>query len=75
MLQINYIRQHVELVKQKLSVKHFGNTGLVDELVQLDEELRKQMGEAGCEIVKQKFELQKNVARLIELYGISPSRG
>ena len=42
MLQINYIRQNVELVKQKLAVKHFANPGLVDELVQLDEELRKQ---------------------------------
>lgn len=42
MLQINYIRQHVDLVKERLAVKHFGNPGLVDELVQLDEELRKQ---------------------------------
>ncbi|RYF84507.1 MAG: serine--tRNA ligase, partial [Chitinophagaceae bacterium] len=42
MLQINYIRQNVELVKQKLAIKHFGNQGLVDELVQLDEDLRKQ---------------------------------
>lgn len=42
MLQINYIRQNVELVKQKLAVKHFANPGLADELVQLDEELRKQ---------------------------------
>ncbi|HYV12742.1 MAG TPA: glycosyltransferase family 4 protein [Pyrinomonadaceae bacterium] len=47
---------------------------LAERLTQLlnDEELRRQMGEAGCEIVKQKFELQKNVARLLELYGISP---
>jgi L-malate glycosyltransferase len=46
---------------------------LAEKLTQLlsDEELRRQMGEAGCEIVKQKFELQKNVARLLELYGIS----
>lgn len=42
MLQINYIRQHAELVKQKLAVKNFGNIALVDELLQLDEELRKQ---------------------------------
>ena len=47
---------------------------LAEKLTQLlnDEELRRQMGEAGCEIVKQKFELQKNVARLLELYGITP---
>lgn len=48
---------------------------LAERLTQLlrDEGLRKQMGEAGCEIVKSKFELQKNVARLIKLYGISRS--
>ena len=42
MLQINYIRQNAALVKERLAVKHFGNPALVDELVQLDEELRKQ---------------------------------
>ena len=42
MLQINYIRQHTDLVKQKLAVKNFGNIALVDELVALDEELRRQ---------------------------------
>ncbi len=42
MLQINYIRQNIDLVKQKLAVKNFGNMPLVDELLQLDEELRKQ---------------------------------
>ena len=36
-----------------------------------DETLRKQMGEAGCETVKSKFDLRKNVARLLELYGVS----
>jgi glycosyltransferase involved in cell wall biosynthesis len=46
---------------------------LAEKLTRLlgDEALRRQMGEAGCEIVKQKFELQKNVARLLELYGIT----
>ncbi|RYY66780.1 MAG: serine--tRNA ligase, partial [Chitinophagaceae bacterium] len=42
MLQINYIRQHTDLVRQKLAVKNFGNMGLVDELLQIDEELRRQ---------------------------------
>lgn len=42
MLQINYIRQNTELVKQKLSVKNFGNIAAVDELLSLDDELRKQ---------------------------------
>ncbi|HRD58254.1 MAG TPA: serine--tRNA ligase [Ferruginibacter sp.] len=42
MLQINYIRQHAALVKEKLAVKNFGNTQVVDELLLLDESLRKQ---------------------------------
>jgi seryl-tRNA synthetase len=42
MLQINYIKQNVELVKERLGIKNFGNIELVDELVRLDEELRKQ---------------------------------
>lgn len=42
MLQINYIKQEAALVKQKLAVKNFANLELVDELLQLDEELRKQ---------------------------------
>lgn len=42
MLQINYIRQHAEDVKERLGVKYFGNPALVDELLQLDEALRKQ---------------------------------
>lgn len=42
MLQINYIRQHTALVKERLVVKNFTNLQLVDELLQLDEELRKQ---------------------------------
>lgn len=42
MLQINYIRQETALVKEKLAVKNFSNSTLVDELLQLDEELRKQ---------------------------------
>ena len=42
MLQINYIRQNTELVKERLAVKHFKNIELVDELLQLDESLRQQ---------------------------------
>ncbi len=42
MLQINYIRQETALVKERLAIKNFAHPGLVDELLQLDEELRKQ---------------------------------
>jgi glycosyltransferase involved in cell wall biosynthesis len=36
-----------------------------------DSALREQMGAAGREVVSQKFDLRKNVAQLIESYGIS----
>lgn len=42
MLQINYIKQHTALVKEKLAVKNFASIYVVDELLQLDEELRRQ---------------------------------
>lgn len=42
MLQINYIRQNTDQVKEKLTKKHFKHIGIVDELLQLDDDLRKQ---------------------------------
>ncbi|MCY7290608.1 MAG: serine--tRNA ligase, partial [Ferruginibacter sp.] len=42
MLQINYIKQYTDIVKEKLAVKNFGNINLVDEIITLDEEIRKQ---------------------------------
>ena len=41
MLQVNYIRQHTELVKERLALKNFANIGLVDSILQSDEALRK----------------------------------
>ena len=42
MLQINYIKQNADIVKEKLALKNFANINLVDELINLDEEIRKQ---------------------------------
>ena len=42
MLQVNFLRQHRDLAKQKLTVKHFQNLELVDEVIALDDE-RKQL--------------------------------
>ena len=56
MLQINYIKQHTALVKEKLAVKNFANIELVDELLQLDEELRKQ------KIATENLQAQMNTA-------------
>jgi seryl-tRNA synthetase len=41
MLQINYIRQNAELVKERLAHRNFAGTGLVDELIKADEDIRK----------------------------------
>jgi seryl-tRNA synthetase len=41
MLQVNYIRQNTELVKQKLAIRNFKETVLVDEILRLDDERRK----------------------------------
>ncbi|MEI9959046.1 MAG: serine--tRNA ligase [Ferruginibacter sp.] len=41
MLQIGFIRQNVELVKERLSVKNFADLSLVDKVVELDEQVRK----------------------------------
>ena len=41
MLQINYIRQNAATVKERLALRNFGNIDLVDELIELDEQIRK----------------------------------
>lgn len=41
MLQLNYIRQHVDLVKERLTVKHFADIAAVDRIVSLDEQVRR----------------------------------
>ena len=41
MLQISFIRQNAALVKERLSVKQFGDLSLVDKVLALDEQVRK----------------------------------
>ncbi len=41
MLQINYIRQNIELVKERLRIKNFNDLSLIDKVVDLDEKVRK----------------------------------
>ena len=41
MLQVNYIRQNPALVKERLEVRNFPHTGLVDTILEIDESLRK----------------------------------
>jgi seryl-tRNA synthetase len=46
MLQTNFIRQNVDLVKERLSVRNFGDLSLVDKVVELDEQVRKLKAES-----------------------------
>jgi seryl-tRNA synthetase len=41
MLQVNFIRQNADLVKERLTAKYFNNTSLVDTIIELDEQVRK----------------------------------
>ncbi len=41
MLQIQFIRQNADLVKERLAVRNYPNIGLVDTLIEMDDELRK----------------------------------
>src|SRR5690606_19806571 len=41
MLQVQYIREHRELVKERLAVRNFARLELVDEIIALDESRRK----------------------------------
>ena len=40
MLQINFLRQNAQLVKEKLAVKHFTDVALIDEILKNDGKLR-----------------------------------
>ncbi|HEX4957089.1 MAG TPA: serine--tRNA ligase, partial [Lacibacter sp.] len=42
MLQVAYLRQYTERVKERLSVKHFAELSLIDEVIVLDDQ-RKQL--------------------------------
>jgi seryl-tRNA synthetase len=41
MLQLAFIRQNRDLVKERLAVKHFADVNLVDQIIELDEQRRK----------------------------------
>lgn len=42
MLQVGYLRQNREEVIKRLAVKHFTNTNLIDEVIALDDQIRKE---------------------------------
>ena len=45
MLQVNYIRQNRDEVLQRLAVRNFAETGLVDAVISLDDERKKLQSE------------------------------
>lgn len=41
MLQVNYLRQHTQLTKDKLAIKHFSNLELVDQVIDMDDQRKR----------------------------------
>jgi seryl-tRNA synthetase len=41
MLQVNFLRQHTQLAKDKLAIKHFSNPELVDEVIAVDDQRKR----------------------------------
>ena len=41
MLQVNFIRQYPQVVKERLAVRNYKTIEIVDQILELDEELRK----------------------------------
>ena len=41
MLQVTYLRQHTQLAKDKLAIKHFSNLDLVDQVIAIDDQRKR----------------------------------
>ncbi len=41
MLQVSYLRQHTQLAKELLAIKHFANLGLVDQVIEVDDQRKR----------------------------------
>jgi len=41
MLQVTYLRQHTQLAKDKLAIKHFSNVTLVDQVIAMDDQRKR----------------------------------
>ena len=67
MLQISYIRQNIDAVKERLSVKNFGDLSVVDNVVALDEQVRKLKAESEA--------LQANMNAASKAIGILMGKG
>jgi seryl-tRNA synthetase len=61
MLQVQKIRENIDFVKERLSVKHFTQLSLIDELLQVDE-LRKSTQKGLDDLLSESNQLSKKVA-------------
>ena len=63
MLELNYLRNNVELVRRKLVVKHFNALHLIDEIIALDTD-RRHSQQALDDILHQSNRLSKDIGSL-----------
>jgi seryl-tRNA synthetase len=64
MLQVNHIRQHTELVKERLAVKHFPEPTLVDEVLASDDE-RRRVQQANDELLARRNQASREIGAMM----------
>jgi seryl-tRNA synthetase len=64
MLQVNYIRQHTALVKERLGVKYFQELTLVDEVLARDDE-RRRLQQSNDELLARRNQASKEIGGLM----------
>ncbi|RYY20093.1 MAG: serine--tRNA ligase [Chitinophagaceae bacterium] len=52
MLQVAFIRQHTDLVKERLAVRNFADINLIDEIIALDDQRKKFQSDADTNLAK-----------------------
>ena len=52
MLQVAFIRQHTDLVKERLAVRNFADINLIDEIIALDDQRKKLQSDTDTNLAK-----------------------
>ncbi len=65
MLQVPFIRQHTQLVKERLAIKNFKHIGLIDELIELDDQRKKVQFEKD-ELLSKVNSISKEIGQLMK---------
>ena len=63
-MQVNHIRQHTELVKERLAVKHFPEPTLVDEVLASDDE-RRRVQQANDELLARRNQASREIGAMM----------